>query len=79
MMWQPISTLERPEKGFSRTVLLAGRKHNIETESNVTVGFWDGYAKRWSDMLDAGWWGYGEIGEDGPTHWMPLPNPPVEN
>jgi hypothetical protein len=64
MEWQPIETA--PKDGSNVLVIEAGN-------SVPVVAYWD------NDM-DGGWWGYWQteqLNPHKPTHWMPLPAPPV--
>lgn len=37
---------------------------------DAEVGYWDSDCEAWSSTI------YGAEDYDGPTHWMPLPDPP---
>lgn len=71
--WQPIETA--PKDGTR--VLLFRPRHG------VVCGRWDDdkYAKRvrpyWSNDQER-LWGTLETRDNQPTHWMPLPEPPVD-
>lgn len=83
--WQPIETA--PKDG---TEIIVGM--DMATVWVVHVAFWvqvDEDMKLmgdWSDS-DTGWWSYirGSVTQEKlegiyePTHWMPLPKPPVDN
>ncbi len=65
MKWQPIETA--PKDGNDVLVFGGG---------DYTVAHWNG--EEWRDYGDIGW--AGMCGDDNqPTHWMPLPEPPVGN
>lgn len=59
--WQPIETA--PDDGCD--ILLGGAY--INGHWDVQIGFWAAHRK------PDGW---PIVGENGPTHWMPLPPPP---
>lgn len=62
-MWKPIETA--PKDGADVLVF---------AHDNYSVAHWNG--GEWRDIGDMGWGGmYGDDNE--PTHWMPLPAPPM--
>lgn len=67
MTWQPIETA--PKDG--RMVLLYPSRCWCDEDDRGEVAYWD------ADFSE--WVGIGPIAEDytGPTHWMPLPDPPL--
>ncbi len=70
MEWQPIETA--PRDGSS-VLLFDGER--------VSYGGWidveaQGCEESEADLISEGWWSV-DLRENAPTHWMPLPDPPV--
>lgn len=70
--WRPIETA--PKDGT--LILVAGPKMGVMFDATaITVVAWGGF--EWKPMV-GGWQAYEDSLEDAqPTHWMPLPDPPV--
>lgn len=69
MNWQPIATAPNDEKiiiyrASGRICIAVYDKQPHHSRPNP---FWN----------DFGLWGVGHMRDDGPTHWMPLPEPPT--
>lgn len=76
MKWQPIDTA--PKDG--EKILLYVPNIKFPQYSKISIGKWDNdkYVKK-----PRPYWDYGELRvtdmrNKQPTHWMPLPEPPVE-
>lgn len=77
--WQPIETA--PKDG--RSILVFGWPSNLEVNGNVLVSYKRAaiYSASWDEIdeafcLSGGSW-LGPFVK--PTHWMPLPEPPVSH
>jgi hypothetical protein len=71
MNWQPIETA--PKMDGVLVLLHPSRCWSEDAEPyDAEVGYWDDYTQSWQ--------GAGSRAEDytGPTHWMPLPEPPSQ-
>ena len=65
--WQPIETA--PRDGTTVLGYLPGRRLDEDRDDVVTI--------YWHDLWGTPGWCITESGEGvGPTHWMPLPEPP---
>lgn len=69
LTWQPIETA--PKDG-SLILLTPSRCWAVDVNADCEVGYWD-------DDFGGKWISMGSTAEDytGPTHWMPLSNPPA--
>jgi hypothetical protein len=90
MEWQPIETAPRA----AEVVLLSWQEVMIPDggpEWVISTGCWDpAFETGWDEEADkeiyrgawtnftVGDWGSEEYAELSPTHWMPLPSPPVQ-
>lgn len=75
MMWQPIATVPNTLDEvllywpfWSQRAVIGGRNYDVEDDVIVWLASW--HTERWSSGDDAT--------DPGPTHWMPLPDPPSE-
>lgn len=62
--WQPIETAPSAEEDFGRRVIIFDPR--LKEPVQIT-------------LADGGWWRYRKErdGATSPTHWMPLPEPPL--
>lgn len=71
LKWRPIETAPHDEPVIvaepSKTAWAVGEARWIETEHG---GEW-----RWSNDIPG--WEYADVGAAHPTHWLPMPQPPV--
>ena len=71
MNWQPIETAPRD----GTEVLVCRVYEGGQARYAVAYNYDDGNG--WRDMGDLGWAGMTNDDDNRPTHWMPLPEPPV--
>ena len=70
--WQPIETAPR-----DGTEVLVCRVYEDLCRVEYAVAHNYGDGNGWRDMGDLGWAGMTGDDDNQPTHWMPLPAPPV--
>lgn len=67
MKWQPIETA--PKDGTAILIWQPDKKKGLSQDDNrYAIGYW---------RVAEGGWGNRNSAEVNPSHWMPLPEPPV--